>query len=142
MSVIARSRTASQAPAGCGTQIWFQDLPTTPLEIARAGIGGALLLHYAWATPFLLTLWGDHGVLPRETDSGRPWRSVEAIGFLLFRRAVGVDGVPRRVSPLLRGADAGWRTSWVKWIVLIGNLSYANRTPFLAYGVDSIWRTF
>jgi predicted DCC family thiol-disulfide oxidoreductase YuxK len=32
----------------------------------------------------------------------------------------------------------GWRTSWVKWIVLIGQISYAYRNPMLIYGVDKI----
>ena len=32
----------------------------------------------------------------------------------------------------------GWRTSLVKWIVLIGQISYDYRNPMLAYGVDCI----
>src|SRR5581483_11266805 len=32
----------------------------------------------------------------------------------------------------------GWRTSLVKWVVLIGQLSYANRSPMFVYGVDKI----
>jgi Vitamin K-dependent gamma-carboxylase len=32
----------------------------------------------------------------------------------------------------------GWRTRWVKWLVLIGQLSYAHRDPVFAYGVDQI----
>jgi predicted DCC family thiol-disulfide oxidoreductase YuxK len=32
----------------------------------------------------------------------------------------------------------GWRTSWVKWIVLIGQISFGNRSPALTYGVDAI----
>jgi predicted DCC family thiol-disulfide oxidoreductase YuxK len=32
----------------------------------------------------------------------------------------------------------GWRTSWVKWVVLIGHISYDNRNPFLTYGVHAI----
>ena len=32
----------------------------------------------------------------------------------------------------------GWRTAWVKWIVLIGHISYAQRNPMLTYGVDKI----
>ena len=30
----------------------------------------------------------------------------------------------------------GWRTSWVKWIVLIGHISYDYRNPKMTYGVD------
>ena len=32
----------------------------------------------------------------------------------------------------------GWRTSWVKWIVLIGQISYDHRNPMFFYGVDKI----
>jgi predicted DCC family thiol-disulfide oxidoreductase YuxK len=32
----------------------------------------------------------------------------------------------------------GWRTSWVKWIVLVGQISYDHRDPMLIYGVDKI----
>jgi predicted DCC family thiol-disulfide oxidoreductase YuxK len=32
----------------------------------------------------------------------------------------------------------GWRTSWVKWIVLVGQISYDHRNPNLPYGVDQI----
>ena len=32
----------------------------------------------------------------------------------------------------------GWRTSWVKWIVLVGQISYDYRNPVLTYGVDQI----
>ena len=33
---------------------------------------------------------------------------------------------------------AGWRTAWVKWIVLIGHVSFVYRNPYLIYGVDKI----
>ena len=32
----------------------------------------------------------------------------------------------------------GWRTSWVKWIVLVGEISYAHYNVILTYGVDRI----
>jgi len=32
----------------------------------------------------------------------------------------------------------GWRTRWVKWMVLGGQLSYLHRNLALQYGVDSI----
>src|SRR5262249_32668253 len=32
----------------------------------------------------------------------------------------------------------GWHTSWVKWVVLIGQISYDYRNPMLPYGVDKI----
>jgi hypothetical protein len=47
------------------SRIWFQDAPTSPLEIARIGIGAAMLHHYAVATPYLNTFWGDDGWVPK-----------------------------------------------------------------------------
>jgi predicted DCC family thiol-disulfide oxidoreductase YuxK len=32
----------------------------------------------------------------------------------------------------------GWRTAWVKWIVLVGELSYSSRNSVVTYGVDQI----
>ena len=37
-------------------RIWFQDGPTTPLEISRIGIAAAMLLHYAPVSYTHLTL--------------------------------------------------------------------------------------
>jgi hypothetical protein len=48
------------------SQVWFQDSPTSPLELTRIGVGAALLLHYALATPHLFDLWGDAGWMPRD----------------------------------------------------------------------------
>jgi hypothetical protein len=45
---------------------WFESQPTTPLELARIGIGLAMLSHYALATPYLFDLWGDAGWMPYE----------------------------------------------------------------------------
>ena len=62
---------AEQAWSG----LWFQERPTTPLELVRIGIGAALLLYYLRASSYLLEFWGDAGLLPRalalrESD---PW---------------------------------------------------------------------
>ena len=68
------------------SQIWFQPKPTSPLELARMGIGAALLLHYGLATPYLFDFWGDAGLMPRAVvlrDLADPWtQSV----FFYFRR--------------------------------------------------------
>ena len=111
------------------SQVWFQDSPTSPLEIARIGIGAALLLHYALATPYLFDFWGDAGWMPRDVaheDAAipgcnrsssilrRPWQWVAFHSLFLFCCAAFM---------------VGWRTSWVKWIVLIGQISYDYRNP-------------
>ena len=79
------------------SRIWFQDQPTTPLEITRIGVGFALLVHYGLASPYLFTFWGDTGWLPRDLLEHDARQSVEAIGILLFQRALAVGRLPRRL---------------------------------------------
>lgn len=120
------------------SRVWFQDRPTSPLEIARIGIGAGLLLHYALASPYLFLFWGDDGWLPRAllaedaldpwTQSvffyfHAPWQWIAFHAFFLFCCAAFM---------------LGWRTSWVKWFVLIGQLSYDNRNQDMGYGIDQI----
>jgi predicted DCC family thiol-disulfide oxidoreductase YuxK len=120
------------------SRFWFQERPTSPLELARIGIGAAVLLHYALATPYLLDFWGDAGWMPRDqalenaddiwTQSvffyfSAPWQWIAFHALFLLCCAAFM---------------LGWRTSWVKWIVLVGQISYDHRDPMLIYGVDKI----
>jgi hypothetical protein len=119
------------------SRIWFQDSSTSPLELARIGIGAALLLHYGLATPYLFAFWSDAGWMPRELAlEGRdfwsqsvffyfsaPWQWIAFHGLFLF---------------CCTAFMLGWRTTWVKWIVLVGQISYEVRNPGLFYGVDKI----
>lgn len=119
-------------------RIWFQPSATAPLELARIGLGAALLSHYALATSHLAEFWGDAGWMPRqllekESDSPlvqsllfyvtAPWQLV-VFHFLFLACCLALM--------------LGWRTSWVKWLVLIGQLSYDHRNPMFFYGVDKI----
>jgi predicted DCC family thiol-disulfide oxidoreductase YuxK len=120
------------------SQIWFQDTPTTPLEVARIGIGAALLFHYAMATPYLFDFWGDAGLMPRSIilkELPDPWTQS-----LLFYFTAPWQWMAFHILFLICCAAfmVGWRTSWVKWIVLIGQISYDRRNPSLTYGVDWI----
>ena len=59
------------------SRLWFKDKSTSPLEIARIGIGAAMLLHYGLASPYLFTFWGDDGWMPRALLArrvGDPWK--------------------------------------------------------------------
>src|ERR1043165_2407292 len=44
--------------------LWFQNTTTMPMEIARIGLAGALLLHYLIATRYLFEFWSGEGYLP------------------------------------------------------------------------------
>lgn len=119
-------------------QFWFQELPTTPIEITRIGVGIALLLYYGLATPYLFAIWGDDGWLPRTLLSqvvddpleqslhyymSAPWQ--QALFHAVFVAAC-------------TALALGWRTSWAKWLALIGLISYSYRNPTLTYGFHSI----
>ena len=119
-------------------RIWFQDRPTTPLEISRIGIGAALLLHYALATPYLLAFWGDGGWMPRTLltqEHPDPW--AQSILFY-FTESWQLYAFHELFLACCVAFTLGWRTSWVKWAVLASQLSYDNRNPDMYYGVDSI----
>jgi predicted DCC family thiol-disulfide oxidoreductase YuxK len=118
-------------------RFWFQRTPTTPLEIARIGIGAAMFVNYLLATPYLLDFWGDDGwVMPRSfLDLSDPWQQS-----IFFYFSDPWQWVVFHVLFLLSclAFALGWRTSVVKWVVLIGQISYAQRNPILVYGVDKI----
>lgn len=116
--------------------LWFRDITTLPLEIARIGIGAAMLIHYSPATPLLFEFWGDTGLMPRRLVlSDDPWRQSVFFHFSAPWQWIAFHCI------FLFGCAAlmsGWRTSWVKWIVLIGQISYDYRNPTISYGVDNI----
>jgi predicted DCC family thiol-disulfide oxidoreductase YuxK len=120
------------------SQFWFRSSPTAPIELTRIGIGAALLVNYSLATPYLFDFWGDAGWMPLSIvfANGRDfWK--QSIFFYFDARW---QWVAFQALFLLSCfcLMIGWRTSWVKWIVLVGQLSYDRRNPVLPYGVDSI----
>ncbi len=119
------------------SRIWFQNVATSPLELARIGIGGVLLLHYSLATPYLFDLWGAAGWVPRELvlNDHDPWEQSIFFYFNAPWEWIVFHGV---FLSCCLAFMVGWRTPWVKWIVLIGQLSYDRRNPMIVYGVDWI----
>jgi predicted DCC family thiol-disulfide oxidoreductase YuxK len=120
------------------SQIWFQDKPTSPLEVSRIGIGAALLFHYALASPYLFTFWGDDGWMPRALlakDVVDPWTQLVFFYFTAPWQWIAFHAF---FLSCCAAFMLGWRTSWVKWIVLIGHISYDNRNLDMGYGVDQI----
>ena len=120
------------------SQIWFQPSVTAPLELARIGIGAALLSHYVLAIPYLYDFWGDTGWMPRKQLADE-YDSV-LVQSLLFHFTASWQLVAF-YALFLAGCLAfmlGWRTAYVKWIVLIGQISLDHRNPIFFYGVDKI----
>ncbi len=120
------------------SRLWFQDKSTSPLEIARIGIAAAMLLHYGLASPYLSMFWGDAGWLPRTllAEDG-PYLWAQSV-FFYFSAPWQWIAFHALFLVCCAAFMLGWRTSWVKWLVLIGHVSYDNRNPDMAYGVHAI----
>jgi predicted DCC family thiol-disulfide oxidoreductase YuxK len=120
-------------------QLWFHSCSTTPLELCRIGIGALLLFYYGVATPYVLWIWGDAGWMPRETLSFYINDSPFAQSIFLYLTSSWQLLVFHALFLLCCLAFmVGWRTSWVKWVVLVGKISYDYRNPANIYGADSI----
>jgi predicted DCC family thiol-disulfide oxidoreductase YuxK len=135
---LARLRAGFATLGRAWSRFWFQERPTSPLELARIGLGAALLLHYGMATPYLLDFWGDAGWMPRDLaleSADDAWTQS-----VFFYFTAPWQWTAFHVVFLLCCAAfmLGWRTSWLKWIVLAGQISYDHRNPMLIYGVDKI----
>ena len=132
------SREFLAAVGRAWSAIWFQDSTTSPLEIVRIGIGAAVLFHYGTGTPFLFDLWGDFGWLPpavAQAYIAGPWMQSIFYYFTAPWQWVAFHGIFLFCCAALM---VGWRTSWVKWIVLLGQISYDHRNLTIVYGADSI----
>ena len=132
------ARRAFAALADAWARLWFQNRSTLPIEITRIGFGAALLLNYGAATPYLFDFWGESGWMPQSTLSyyvDDPWLQ-SLFYYLTSSWHLVVFHVLFLLSCL--AFMLGWRTSWVKWIVLIGEISYDRRNILLTYGVDRI----
>jgi hypothetical protein len=118
-------------------RFWFAVDDVRPLELVRIGTALVLLFGYLSMFGHVAEFFSDEGWLPmrdaaflRERSSlsllyeiGDPWRVRLVYGVCV-------------VSSLLLAL--GWRTSWIKWIVLVCHVSFMNRTPNITYGVDHI----
>src|ERR1700728_806844 len=121
------ARRAFAALADAWARLWFQNRSTLPIEITRIGFGAALLLNYGAATPYLFDYWGESGWMPQSTLSyyvDDPWLQ-SLFYYLTSSWHLVVFHVLFLLSCL--AFMLGWRTSWVKWIVLIREISYARR---------------
>ncbi len=120
-------------------RIWFQDRSTTPLEIVRIGLGARCCSTMRFATPHVLTFWGDDGWMPRSAhrrrDTTDPW--MQSVMFY-FTAPWQWHAFHALFLFCCAALMVGWQTRFVKWLVLIGHISYDYRNPSLVYGVDAI----
>ena len=137
-SALARASRVLAPITRLWMRIWFQERSTTPLEITRIGLGAALLLHYGFATPNLLALWGDDGWMPRAIlaeETTDPWTQSVMFYFTAPWQWIAFHAL---FLFCCAAFELGWQTRFVKWLVLIGQISYDYRNPAMAYGVDAI----
>jgi predicted DCC family thiol-disulfide oxidoreductase YuxK len=138
MTSASLTQSALAILSGTWSRVWFQDKPTAPLEITRMGVGAALLLHYGMATPYLFTFWGDSGWMPRELIAEKitdPWMQSAFFYLTAPWQWTAFHAVFLFCSAAFM---LGWRTSWVKWLVLIGHISYTSRNSQMIYGAHRI----
>ena len=118
--------------------IWFQDKNTIPLEITRMGIGFLLFFNYVMFTPSdIITLYGDSGLFNRAVVPEMNQFTSFSF-FYYFDQDWQLLTFHYVFVILCFMMFVGWKTKWIKWLVIIGHLSYYNRNEFLFYGVDSV----
>jgi predicted DCC family thiol-disulfide oxidoreductase YuxK len=118
--------------------LWFQNSNTMPLEVVRIGIGAAVLFHFGMATPFVLDLWSDNGWMP--PDAAREYLDGPWLQSVFFFFSAPWQWIAFHALFLFCAAalTVGWRTSLVKWVVLLGQISYDYRNLSVVYGADSV----
>jgi predicted DCC family thiol-disulfide oxidoreductase YuxK len=134
--------TAFAAIGRAWSLLWFPNTPTLPLEIARIGLGAALLVYYGLASPYLLDFWGEAGWMPRAAALAyhHLWTTSELNQSIFFYFTASWQLIAFHALFLFCCVAfmLGWRTSWVKWVVLVGAISYDRRNPMLSYGFHQI----
>ena len=119
-------------------KIWFQDKNTVPIDVSRMGVGFLLFFNYVMFTPSdIVALYGESGLFSRAVvPEMSEWSSFSF--FVYFDQIWQLLTFHYVFVALCFCLFVGWQTRWVKWLVLIGHLSYLNRNEFLFYGVDTV----
>jgi len=135
---LSRTHTALQKVRDLWFYLWFQDKNTVPLDVVRMGVGFLLLFNYGMLAPAdVIALYGNSGLMPlayfpelHNLDNFSVMIYLTQDWQLLTFHYVFVA--------LCFCLCVGWHTRWVKWLVLIGHLSYFSRNGFIFYGVDTV----
>lgn len=119
-------------------QVWFQNKNTIPLDVVRMCVGFLLLFNYGmFATADILTLYGPSGIFSLDVVPEMNEATSFSL-FVLFDHDWQILTFHYIFVALCFCLFVGWRTNWVKWLVLIGHLSYFNRNVYVYYGVDVV----
>ncbi len=119
-------------------RVWFRAETTMPLEVVRIGVALGALILYGSVWSELPALYGNEGWVSREALNpwaDNPWTQSLLYYFTApgFLQALYLVLLVSAVALLL-----GWRTRWVKWLVLIAHVSLLACNPHIYYGVDGI----
>ena len=119
-------------------RLWFQERTTLPLEIIRMGLGLVFLATYGSLSSELFALYGDGGWIARSAIEDTIANPLMQSVFFYFNAPWQWTALHIAFLGACFAFAVGWRTNWVKWLVLIGHLSYINRNPAILYGIDGI----
>jgi predicted DCC family thiol-disulfide oxidoreductase YuxK len=118
-------------------RIWFQEKNTIPLEVVRMGIGFLMFYNYIMFAPAdIVALYGVTGLLDRSVVPEMGQLTSFSF-FIYFDQAWQLLVFHYVFVALCFCLFLGWKTRWVKWLVLVGHISYFNRNEYLFYGVDT-----
>jgi predicted DCC family thiol-disulfide oxidoreductase YuxK len=116
----------------------FPAISTRPLELVRIMVATVVLCLYGLLGRDFIHLYGPNGWVSRDSAhrvGAEPW-----VQSLLFH--VDTDAQVWMFYGVFMVATValllGWRTAWVKWLVLVGQVSLVQRNPAIQYGVDNI----
>jgi predicted DCC family thiol-disulfide oxidoreductase YuxK len=118
--------------------MWFQHYHTAPLEIVRISLASLLLITYGLTShDDLALLYSGQGFFSHDAAKNFYYLPVTSVFFFLSD-AWQVQLAHYIFIASFAALTLGWHTRIVKWVALIGHLSYLHANPLSIYGVDSI----
>lgn len=117
---------------------WFYKSDTIPLEVIRIGVGFLLFINYfSFSLDELKFFYTNEGMIPLVYNQ----HFNESVVFSLLFHTEHLWQFYVVYGILLCACFSlmvGWKTSIVKWIVLIGQISFLYRNPLTFYGFDCV----
>ncbi len=119
-------------------RFWFDAPDLRQLELVRIGVGITLFLVYLCQAGHLDELYTEDGWVP--LSSLASMREDPSHVSVLYRVTdlAHVTAIWLLLLVASLAFTVGFQTSWIKWVVWLLHISFANRAPEVTYGVDSI----